>query len=328
MPNNEFYTEEQISSICDNIPDLEQLEQLRLLVQLRKRNYIFISFIAGLLLVAGFFVSSDPIFIIIGIIVYLIGIAIFWFVYNQPNLSKLKTQFKEKIIQNYILALIPGAKYSPNGCFPLSSYHQSLLFQERVDRHYGENYVEGVCEKTDVSFSYLHTEYKEVTYTKNGQKTTWVTIFQGVFMRTDSNKNFSGQTFVLPDTAEKIFGRLGKWMQKNSFNQVGKMVYMENVKFEKEFVVYTTDPVEARYLLTPKIQEQILHMKKFLKAPVRMSFVNNHVFIAITRGKIFKMDTSLPFTSNKTLRYYLQDIIELLSLVHILDLNTRIWGKE
>ena len=147
-------------------------------------------------------------------------------------------------------------------------------------------------------------------------------------MQADSNKNFAGQTLILPDTAEKYLGGFGKWLQKTAGGVVGKMVYMENVKFEKEFVVYSTDPVEARYLLTPKIQEQILAMKHFLKKDLRLSFVDNAIYIAISRENIFKLNVSQSFKKPETLRYYMRDLIELLTLIHLLDLNIRIWGRE
>jgi hypothetical protein len=84
--------------------------------------------------------------------------------------------------------------------------------------------------------------------------------------------------------------------------------------------------VEARYLITPKIQEQIYSLKKLLRKDLRLSFVNNNVYIAISRDNIFQLDTSLSFTDNKTLKYYMRDIVELLTLIHLLDLNIRIWG--
>ena len=102
----------------------------------------------------------------------------------------------------------------------------------------------------------------------------------------------------------------------------------ENRKFEKEFVVYSTDPVEARYLITPKIQEEILSMKNILKTDFRLSFVSGHIFIAIARDRIFRLRPSLSFTDPATPRYYLRDILELLTLIHLLDLNIRIWTKR
>jgi hypothetical protein len=306
------------------------MENLRLKVRKRKRTFILISTIAIIFLTAVFFVFSDrensQNVIIATVILVAIGLTVFYFAYVFPLLNRLKSRFNKNIISHYIQSIFPGAQYEPEKYHPMQAYYESLLFMIDVDRHSGGNYVRGMFDRTDVSFSYMHTEYEQVTHTKNGTKTSWHTIFKGIFMCADSNKKFSGKTLILPDTAEKYLGGFGKWLQKKAGSSVGEMVYMENVKFEKEFVVYSTDPVEARYLITPKIQEQIYSLKKLLKKDLRLSFVNNNVYIAISRDNIFQLDTSLSFTDNKTLKYYMRDIVELLTLIHLLDLNIRIWG--
>jgi hypothetical protein len=329
MPDYNILSEEKINSICGSIPDIGEMEILRLKVRKRKKKFTLISItvIIVLILISIALHQSAGKFAVIAAIVVLVVLSIFYMAYISPPFNKLKVHFNENIIAHYIRAIMPGAQYEPGKYHPLQTYYESLLFMIDVDRHSGANYVHGMFDKTDVSFSYMHTEYKQVTHTKNGTKTTWHTIFKGIFLCADSNKRFAGKTLVLPDTAEKYLGGFGKWLQKKAGNTVGEMVYMEDVRFEKEFVVYSTDPVEARYLITPKIQEQIFNMKKLLKKDLRLSFVNNNVFIAVNRDNIFQLNTSLPFTDNKTLRYYMNDIVELLTLIHLLDLNIRIWGK-
>jgi hypothetical protein len=331
MADNDIISEEKIKSILESIPEIEEMETLRLNVRKRSKIFIWVSLIAVLLLigVTKIFWGTENIGIvmIISSIVVVVALLIFYLIYVHPQSQKLKSSFQKNIVTHYIRSILPGAQYDPQKYHSLSTYYESLLFMIDVDRHNGGNYVEGIFDKTEISFSYMHTEYKQVTHTKNGTKTTWHTIFKGIFMNADCNKNFSGKTLVLPDTAEKYLGGFGKWLQKKAGNSVGELVYMENVKFEKEFVVYSTDPVEARYLITPKIQEQIFNMKKLLRKELRLSFVNKHVFIAISRENIFELKTSLSFTDEKTLRYYMKDIIELLTLIHLLDLNIRIWGR-
>jgi hypothetical protein len=334
MSDYNIISEEKINSICGSVPDIEAIEILRLKFKKRQKTFALISVIAVIVLIIiflsayhGFFAASGVNVVIIAGAVVLFGLIIFYAVYLYPVLGKLKSRFRKSIIAHYIRSILPGALYEPEKYHPLQTYYDSLLFMIDVDRHNGANYVHGLFDKTDVSFSYMHTEYKQVSHTKNGTKTTWHTIFKGIFVCADSNKRFAGKTLVLPDTAEKYLGGFGKWLQKKAGNPVGEMVYMENVHFEKEFVVYSTDPVEARYLITPKIQEQIFNMKKLLKKDLRLSFVNDNVFIAVSRENIFQLNTSLSFTSNETLKYYMKDIIELLTLIHLLDLNIRIWGK-
>jgi hypothetical protein len=331
MAEQDILSDEKISSIIGNIPEIEEMEALRLDVRKRNRRFIWILLITVILqiAVAAILWENEYVAIVIAIsfVIVLFGLIIYYFGYVNPLSKKLNTRFQKNIVERYIQLILPGAQYYPEKYHSLPEYYESLLYMIDVDRDCGANYVKGTFDKTEFSFSYMHTEYEEVTQTKNGKKTTWHTIFQGIFLRTDSNKNFAGKTLVLPDTAEKYLGGFGKWLQRNAGNTLGELVYMENVKFEKEFVVYSTDPVEARYLITPKIQEQIFNLKKLLRRDLRLSFVNSHVFIAISRDNIFKLNTSLSFSDNDTLRYYMKDIIEILTLIHMLDLNIRIWGK-
>jgi hypothetical protein len=333
MSDFNIISEEKINSICRSAPDIEEMENLRLKVAKRKKTFTLISVIAVILLIVIFAIvnnkpdQSNANLVIITAIVVFLGLFIFYMAYIYPPYNKLKLRFNKSIIAHYIQSILPGAQYEPKKYHSIQAYYESLLFMIDVDRHSGMNYVHGMFDKTDVSFSYMHTEYKQVSHTKNGTKTSWHTIFKGIFICADSNKKFTAKTIVLPDTAEKYLGGFGKWLQKKAANSIGEMVYMENVNFEKEFVVYSTDPVEARYLLTPKIQEQIFNIKKLLKREIRLSFVNNNVFIAVSRENIFQLNTSLSFTDHDTLKYYMKDIVELLTLVHLLDLNIRIWGK-
>ena len=68
-------------------------------------------------------------------------------------------------------------------------------------------------------------------------------------------------TLLYPDTAEKMFGKFGQSLQ--SLN--GKMAHggrdvvkLEDPEFEKEFVVYAHDQVEARYVLSPSLMRRLL----------------------------------------------------------------------
>ena len=68
----------------------------------------------------------------------------------------------------------------------------------------------------------------------------------------DFNKNFQGRTIILPDFAQNAFGDfIGSWLQsKNQARE--ELVKMDNPDFEKEFVVYSNDQIEARYILSTR----------------------------------------------------------------------------
>ncbi len=85
-----------------------------------------------------------------------------------------------------------------------------------------------------------------------------------MFILLDMNKNFSGKTIVKRDT-----GIIGNWFTKKfrrkldsyaSRSKLLKSVKLEDPIFEKKFEVYSSDQVEARYLLTTSFMERILEL--------------------------------------------------------------------
>ena len=92
-------------------------------------------------------------------------------------------------------------------------------------------YISGVIEKTDFQFSEIHTQYKTTKTDNEGKtETDWHTVFKGLFVHADFNKEIKGRTFILPEHASKQFNKHGM-----SINDGGKteLVKLENVEFEK-----------------------------------------------------------------------------------------------
>jgi hypothetical protein len=209
-----------------------------------------------------------------------------------------------------------------------NAYNYSDLFRTRYDRYKGDDFVSGIIEKTDFECSELHTEYKEVTYDSKGNRhESWVTIFKGLFFHADFNKEFHGKTYVSPDVAERLLGKFGQSLQKIS--GPGELVKLEDVDFEKEFVVHSTDQVEARYILTPAIMEAMLRIRRLNNQGVHFSFVGSRVFCALSirkdlfEPKIFKAGIDISEIENM---YHLFEINQI--IINELNLNTRIWSKN
>ncbi|MBK9456075.1 MAG: DUF3137 domain-containing protein [Bacteroidetes bacterium] len=96
----------------------------------------------------------------------------------------------------------------------------------------------------------------------------------------DFNKHFNGNTYVLSDFGERFLGGFGKMLQGLSIGRPD-VVRLEDVEFEKQFVVYSSDEVEARYILSTSFMEQIMAFKKKTNANIQLSFVGNNINVAI-----------------------------------------------
>lgn len=238
-----------------------------------------------------------------------------------------RKEFKLQVVSEIVKLVNPDWNYHYDRCISQGDYFKSELYTTGIDRYRGDDLIRGQIEQTDFEFSELHTEYKRVTTdSKGNRKEEWVTVFRGLFAHADFNKEIMGKTFVLPDTAEKLFGRLGRKLQK--MNPKGKLISMENPAFEKKFVVYGSDQIESRYVVTPSMMEAMLHMVEKYRKPISFSFIGSRVYCAIPFSKnlfeprIFK--SGVNFADIEEM-HSLFGIMQ--TLIHEMNLNTRIWTK-
>jgi len=256
---------EQIFS--ELLPQLEELELLRQQQYGKAKKWLNISIGIAVLTLLVFWAVKHPAVIIGGV---LIAAGFFFGGYYAAS-REYKNEFKDKIFTKILHAVNPNLVYNKAQYISKENFYQSKIFTERADRYSGEDHISGMVEKTQVEFSELHAQERRVT--SNGKQTQvhYVTFFKGLFMIADFHKNFNGHTIVLPDTAEKLFGFLGKKLQDWNFTR-DEVVHMENAEFEKEFVVYSNDQVEARYILSVSTIQRILDLKKKFNTNVYISF--------------------------------------------------------
>ena len=253
--------------------------------------------------------------------------------------SEWRNTFKHRVMTRLVKLFHPSLNYHPNRAIAEAEYRLSMLFHNSPDpdRYRGEDYIEGVIDKTDIRLSELHTEYRQVTYDSKGRRREhWVTIFRGLFISADFHKHFHGVTLVLPDTEQSWLGGFGQWLQSISAklgNQPGELVKMEDPEFERLFKVFSTDQVEARYILTPNMIRRIVEFRNRTKSQVRLSFIASRVFVAISTYHNYFEPPSLFAPADKlldptTLAEYFEELKFALAVVDELNLNTRIWTKR
>ena len=315
----EFYQTELIK-------DLQQLEQKRKQIVQNSMIATGVVFVLGLI-VAGILMSQGAppvvlIFVLIGCII--VGAIIFSIISRG-----YKAEFKQQIISKIINFLEPGLGYQPQAMIDQHTFKASNLFNHHIDRYRGEDRVDGVVGKTQISFSEIHAEYKTTTTDSKGRtQTQWHTIFKGLFFIADFNKHFHGQTVVLPDTAEKVFGSFGKMLQ--SWNVArADLIQLEDPEFEREFVVYGSDQIEARYILSTSLMQRILDFKKKTGTKIYLSFIGAKVTVALSMTKnLFEPKYMSSITDFQSILDYARDLSLAVGIVDDLNLNTRIWTKE
>ena len=310
----EFYTNELSA-------DLRQLETKR--KQVMQNTLITVGMIGVVgLIVAGVMVSKGappPVFIFALIASAVIGALAFKF-----NSDGYKHEFKRQIIGKVVQFLNPQLSYQPGGLIDKYTFETSNLFKHHIDRYKGEDLIQGQVGKTDIMFSELHAEYSS----GSGKDKKWHTIFKGLFFIADFNKHFYGQTIVLPDSAEKLFGGFGKMLQGWNIGRPD-LIKLEDPEFEREFVVYGNDQIEARYILSTSLMQRILDFKNKTGTKIYLSFTGSKVYVAVPMKKnMFEPKYFSSVNSLEPILDYYRDLTFAVGIVDDLNLNTRIWTKE
>lgn len=104
--------------------------------------------------------------------------------------------------------------------------------------------------------------------------TSYKTVQRCLLLSVAVAKPFEGRTIVLrdPSAVKRVFG-----------SQPAERVRLEDPRFEKQFEVYGTDQVEARYLMTPSFMERVAALAGVVEcaAPPQLAFVEHHLLIAL-----------------------------------------------
>jgi len=304
------------------LADLGVLEQQRKGVVRKFRNVIIalVCIAAGAVFMLRQFLMIQPAVLLLPLVACtVIGGIILHF------MSKgYVTGFKMVVIEKIVHFIEEDLSYSQYGCIPKSLFLLSKIFSTKPNRYKGDDLVTGKVGATQIEFSEILAEHES----GSGKNRRKYTIFKGLFFMGDFNKHFLSKTVVLPDTAESLLGKLGQSLQSlNVFR--GELVKLEDPEFERHFVVYSNNQIEARYILSMSLMKRIVDFKEKTGRKIYMSFVGTKVFVAVPYGRelfeprIFK--TLLDFGP---IKQYYEDLELAIGIVEDLNLNTRIWSKE
>jgi len=304
-------------------PDLKVLEDRR--KKLKKKITITALVLTLLLcIILGFLLLyNSPLewFVFVGFAYITIGGFLYRFMTKEYTFD-----FKQKIIEPLIGAIDKQLSYSSQAYLPRHMFEHSELFTSRIDRYKGNDYIQGHIDGIPIEFSDLHVEKREKG---NKRQDYYTTIFKGLFIVSEFNKNFQGKTVVLPDSAQNTFGDLiGNWIQANNVFR-DSLVKMDNPEFEKEFVVYATDQIEARYILSHSLMQRILDFKNRSKHPIYVSFIANRIYLAIYYNKdLFEPSVFHSLLEYKIAMEYIQTLHLVIGIVEELQLNKKLWSKQ
>jgi hypothetical protein len=225
--------------------------------------------------------------------------------------------FKESIVRRVINFIEPSLYYDPQRKVSQKDFEKSGLILKTPDDYSGDDYVEGLRGKTYFCFS-------ELNVTKSDGDNL-VTLFKGLFFIADFYKHFGGRTYVWSESNpqlglfRKIFTTFADDLEK---------VNLESVDFGNSFSVYSSDQVEARYILNPSFMERLVKLEQLMGKGISFSFVDTFIFVALpVKDNLFQPTIYTPNNYDSIGDYY-NTVKIVFDIIDELDLNLRIWNKE
>lgn len=240
-------------------------------------------------------------------VIVLFGAIISCFVAYQP-LAKVGKTLKRQYCGAIAEAM--GANFQLSFDPPAFDRLRELRLVPGFDRSAFEDLFHG--DYKDSSFD-LYEAHLETRRTDSKGRTRYNTVFRGQLIRMHFPRDFLGVTIVRRDAG--VFNVFGGGENGGRKLERVRLVASE---FEKAFEVWSTDQVEARYLLHPVMMERLIGLETALKGKrIRCAFENGDLLVAVEGGNLFEPgDLFKPFVDPSRAR---RIVDEIASVVKVMD---------
>ena len=219
-------------------------------------------------------------------------------IYIFEEIKKYKISFKTIYVKNFIEK--QGFRYL-GGKKP-NKFDRVLLQSSGFFNSSQINYLDDVIEGEKFG-----TKFKFFEIFINSSDSN----FGGVFFVADFSKEINSQTTII---SKKI-------INFKSYN-----ILMDNALFNDKFKVFSDNPINAMYILTPLFLEKIANLTKNFGDNIKINFKNSKIYIHI-EGKYdhFEPDIYKSAITNNPAKNILDEINALLDIIEVLVLNSKIY---
>jgi hypothetical protein len=200
-----------------------------------------------------------------------------------PRSAAIK-QTKEGI--NSAIARALGLGYS-HDAEPGAGFQRATSFRMVPQFHRSEFEDMWSGEVAGRAFTLHEADLQQRRRSKN--RTHYVTVFRGPVMTIACDRQFHGTTLVERAGKHKKFGFFGEKDELDIADLNLAKVDMVHPGFEDEFSIYTTDQVEARYLVHPAYVEKLIALEQaFSGKKIRTLFHAGEVTVVLESSNMFE----------------------------------------
>lgn len=178
--------------------------------------------------------------------------------------------YQEKVVKPLIKTLEFVDEVNMKDGISQPIYNQANFRDSQNEKYYKWHYITGHLDNAKIEMSKVrkYNEYRD----SEGHVTT-KTIFRGLLVVATLNSNVTNahiHIFNDKDDSRTL-----------NFNQSEEKVNMDSAIFEKQFDVYSTNPIKAFQVLTADIMEKLILEKQSMNCQYDISIINNMIIMRI-----------------------------------------------
>ena len=251
---------------------------------------------------------------------------LFWVPAKLKSIGKAQDKYNEFYKEVFIHALIKDIDesftYSAYGGISQSEFNVAEIYRPSI--FYSEDSVRGVYKGVKFSLCEVISHEREYHRINNKYVAIFILLkyafdkysdFKGSVLKCEFNKKFNGKTIAVSKDFNTKF--------------LGEKELLDDVKFNENFRVFTTDKVEARYLLTPAFMGKLNMLKAYkntLKSPSAAFMDNKFYLFCFSRRNFFegRLFDKLDIAEARREQRYVR---QMLSVIDELNLSLDIYLK-
>lgn len=233
----------------------------------------------------------------------------------QPKYAYL-ARFKSVAFGAACAQHFPGVAYQPGDGISYEIIDRCGLFPWVSAVYQSEDRFEGRWGKTAICFAEAVAQRAVERGPITKRRTEYVTYFRGLVFIADFNKHFHSTTRLVPRGSEP--GAL----------RGESRVALEDPAFMQTFDTWSTDQIDARYVLSPSLVERIGLLHRAFPG-LRAKFEAGRLLLFLPRAHdLFETTLATPADDPRVLAAFVEQVKRCLEIVQVLDLDTRIWSKS
>ncbi|MFW6210422.1 MAG: DUF3137 domain-containing protein [Patescibacteria group bacterium] len=153
--------------------------------------------------------------------------------------------------------------------------------------------------------------------TRRGKHTHMKKIFRGYFLTLELPRTLSGKTFVSTEGDKNGFAHKDFWdvVTGNTVEETE----LEWNDFENLLHVASSDPTEARYILTPDFMQDLYAWWQEKPGNIRLAFIGQRLYLLFPDDGI-RVSTTVPHIDPHEVQQYIESMaVPLLHVLHLLE---------